>query len=271
MRRSSGSSWARCKAEPLAGRDLQAEVGGGPDIGPAQHENQVDFGAPAADAFERDQCRLRGLVIGLGEAGEIEFASDDLFGEVAGVTIFCRLKPQARRIASSRARNASGVSGRHNPLNRRCIAAAASIDTCCSRMMCSKVAKPFRRRRKRGGPACSKIAAKTGSAASTAIPSARPSGAYSAASSADAALMVSSGSRSERENRAALAWAPLGRRQDQSADRGSIPRTPRLPIGAAGRWHRTSTRSAAAGKCARIRRREDRAARGLQQSHTTRA
>jgi hypothetical protein len=44
-------------------------------------------------------------------------------------------------------------------------------------MMCSSVSNPLRRRRKRGVPARVRIAAKTGSSRSAAIPASSPSGA----------------------------------------------------------------------------------------------
>ena len=55
------------QAEALADRDLQAEIGGRPDIGTSERKDQVDLGAPPPDALECEQPGQRGLVIGLGE------------------------------------------------------------------------------------------------------------------------------------------------------------------------------------------------------------
>src|SRR5690349_7906523 len=57
--------------EAFAGGDLQAEIGGGPDIGAPESEDQIDLGAPPADALERAEGGLRRLVVGRGKAGKI--------------------------------------------------------------------------------------------------------------------------------------------------------------------------------------------------------
>ncbi len=91
-------------------RELQAEIGGGPDIRPPEREDQVHLGAPPPDPLQRQQRRLGALVVGLGEPGEVEFAAADLFGETAGVT---RLLPaeaagaQGRVVEGQKRRRAS--------------------------------------------------------------------------------------------------------------------------------------------------------------------
>jgi hypothetical protein len=72
MRRSSGSG----------GRDARPSRSPAAICRPRSAAGQISD----RPSFERDQSRLRGLVIGLGEAGEVEFAADDLFSEVTGVT-----------------------------------------------------------------------------------------------------------------------------------------------------------------------------------------
>jgi hypothetical protein len=72
----------------LPDRNLQTEIGGGPNIRPSQRKEQVDFGAPPPDTSDRQELGERGLVIRRGKPNEIERAAGDHLGEMARISHF---------------------------------------------------------------------------------------------------------------------------------------------------------------------------------------
>ena len=69
-------------------RNLQTEIGGGPNIRPSQRKEQIDFGAPPSDTSNRQELGERSLVIRRGKPNEIERAAGDHLGEMARISHF---------------------------------------------------------------------------------------------------------------------------------------------------------------------------------------
>ena len=76
------------EAEAVGDRELQAEIGGRPDVAAAEREDQIDLGAPAADPLEADQLGQHRRDAGRLEPGEIEGAADYRRGQPAGIIHF---------------------------------------------------------------------------------------------------------------------------------------------------------------------------------------
>src|SRR5579884_3640678 len=72
-------------AQASGDRDLQAEIGGGPDVRPPEREEQINFGAPPADALNLAQRREGRLILGRGEPVEVEIAGGDGCGKAPGI------------------------------------------------------------------------------------------------------------------------------------------------------------------------------------------
>src|SRR6266851_1779770 len=125
------------------GAELQPEIAGGPDIRPAEREDQIDFGAPPPDALEANEGGKRCRIIGTSEPDEIKFAARHRRSQPAGVI---HLLP-----AEAAAAQRGVVEGEKRRGRKR-------------------LAQP-------GEPAVSRMGRNTCSAPSAAIPSSSPAGA----------------------------------------------------------------------------------------------
>jgi hypothetical protein len=76
------------EAETFGDGELQAEIGGRPDVGAAEREDQIDLGAPPPDPLERYQRRPGLVVRHPGKRGEIEPPARHRIGETARIGNF---------------------------------------------------------------------------------------------------------------------------------------------------------------------------------------
>jgi len=83
----------RSKTQPFRDRKLQTKIGGRPDVRPTQRKEQIDFGAPPADASECEQLRQSGFIRRRRQPRKIETPLLHRRGKIARISHLLSAEP----------------------------------------------------------------------------------------------------------------------------------------------------------------------------------